>query len=88
MPSPGAMDNKGGHELITDVGRDVSTGSCEVMDLTSAITRKGRLTGKLIPGGPCVGGLEVPPELNHAVCKFVEATSHDTLDIIGDTTGK
>ena len=81
MLTGGAVDNKGGHELITDVGTDVSTASCEVMDLTSAITRKDRLTGRLIPGGPCVG-LEVLPELNNAACECVEATSQDTLDMV------
>ena len=28
----GAMDNKGGHELTTDVGRGINPGTCEVVD--------------------------------------------------------
>ena len=46
MLTAGGMDDKGGYELITDVGRDINTGSCEIMDLTSAVTRNGRLTGR------------------------------------------
>ena len=71
----GALDNKGGHELTTDVGRDIDPGACEVVDLTSAVTRNGRLTGRLIPGGSCGGGLEVSPELNIAGSEYsVETT--------------
>ena len=46
------------------------------------------LTGRLIPGGPCGGGLEVPPKLNNASSECVEATSRNTLDMVIDTTGK
>ena len=53
----GALDIKGGHELITDVGRDIGLGTCEVVVLTSTVTSYGRLTGRLIPGGLCGGGL-------------------------------
>ena len=81
----GALDNKRGHELTTDVGRDIGLGACKVVDLISAVTRNGRLTGRLMP---CGGGLEVPPELNSASSEYVEATSQDTLDIVVDTTGK
>ena len=76
------------HELTTDVGRNISPGTCEVVDPTSTVTRDSRLTGRLLPGGPCGGGLEVPPKLNNAGYEFVEATSQETLDIVIDTTGK
>ena len=52
MLTAGDMDNKGGHEFTTDLGRDISPSVCEVVDLTSAVTNNGRLTGRLIPGGP------------------------------------
>ena len=84
----GTVDNKGGHELTTDVGRDIGPGTCEVVDLTSTVTRNGRLTGRLLPGGLCGGGLKVTPELNTACSECGEATSQDTLDMVVDTTGK
>ena len=72
----GALDNKGGHELTTDVGRDIGPGACEVVDLTSAVTRNGRLTGRPLPGRSCGGGLEVPSELNTASSECVNMKPH------------
>ena len=84
----GAMDNEGGHELTTDVGRDISSGACEVVDLTFAVTTSsGRLTGRLIPGGPCGGGLEVLPKPNNAGSEFAEKLQ-DILNMATDISGK
>ena len=75
MLTAGDMDNKRGHEFITGLGRDISPSVCEVVDLTSAVTSNGRLTERLIPGGPCEGGLKVLTKLNNAGTECVEATS-------------
>ena len=53
----GAMDNKGGHEFTTDVGRDISPGACEIVDLTSTVTKNSRLTKRLITDLSCGGNL-------------------------------
>ena len=74
----GAMDNEGGHELTTDVGRDISLDACEVVDFTFAVTSNDRLTGRLIPVRPCGGGLEVPPKLNNTGSECVEKLHHET----------
>ena len=57
------------------VSRDVNPVVCEVVDLTPTATSNGRLTGRLIPGGPCGGGLEVPPKLNNAGSDSVDVPS-------------
>ena len=75
MLTAGALDNKRGHKLTTDVSRDIGPGACKVVDLTSAVTRNSRLTGGPIPGGPCGGGLEVSPALNTTSSECVEAIS-------------
>ena len=88
MLKSGVMDNKGGHEFTTDVGRDISQGACEVVDLTSTVIENGRLTKRLIPGGSCGGNLKVPPKLNNPGFVCVEATLPDTLDMVVNTTDK
>ena len=83
----GDMDNEGGHEFTTDVGRDISLGTCEIVDFTFAVTSNGRLTGRLILGGPCGGGLEVPSKLNNAGSQCVEKPQ-DILDMATDISDK
>ena len=84
----GAMGNKGGHEFTTDAGRDISPGACEVVDLTSTVTKNGRLTKRLITDLSCGVNLKVPTKLNNPGFGCVEATLPDTLDIVVDTTDK
>ena len=88
MLKSGAMDNKGGHEFTKDVGRDISPGDCEVVDLTSTVTKNGRLTKRLITDLSCGGNLKVPTKLNNPGFGCVEARLPDTLDMVVDTTDK